>query len=130
MVLANVPLALAVHPGVPARSAKELAALIKDKPGELFYGQGNIVSKVGTEAFAPAAGGRMVEIPYKGSALSTQALAAGEVKVTIDPIVSLLPHLQGNKVRVLAMTGSRRSAAFPTCVGRCRRRARPRSTRW
>ncbi|MFM2058573.1 MAG: hypothetical protein RLY71_2958 [Pseudomonadota bacterium] len=113
MVIANVPLALAVNQTLPVRSAKDLAVLIRAKPGEMFYGQGNIVSKVGTEAFALAAGGKMVEIPYKGSALSTQALAAGEVKVTIDPIVSLLPYVQANKVRVLAMTGSKRSPAFP-----------------
>jgi tripartite-type tricarboxylate transporter receptor subunit TctC len=113
MIVANVPLALAVHPSVPARTAHELAALIKAKPNELFYGQGNILSKVGAEAFALAAGGKMTEVPYKGSAQTTQALIAGEVKVSIDPIVSLLPYLQAGKVRVLAMTGSRRSAAFP-----------------
>jgi tripartite-type tricarboxylate transporter receptor subunit TctC len=113
MVIANVPLALAVNPAVPARTAKELAALIKAKPDELMYGQANILSRVGTEAFALAAGGKMTGIPYKGSSGSTQALLTGEVNVTIDPIVSLLPHMQAGKVRVLAMTGSRRAAAFP-----------------
>jgi len=113
MIVANVPLALAVHPSVPARTAQELAALIKAKPAETFYGQGNIVAKVATEAFALAAGGKMTEVPYKGSAPTTQALIAGEVKVTIEPIVSLLPYVQAGKVRILAMTGSRRSAAFP-----------------
>ena len=113
MVIANVPLALAVHPSVPARTAPELAALIKAKPNELLYGQGNILSRVGTEAFAVAAGGKMTGIPYKGSAQSTQALLTGEVHVTIDPIISLLPHMQAGKVRVLAMTGSRRASAFP-----------------
>jgi tripartite-type tricarboxylate transporter receptor subunit TctC len=113
MVIANVPLALAVHPSVPARTAQEFAALIKAKPGEFFYGQGNILSKVGIEAFALAAGGKLTEVPYQGSAQSTQALIAGEVKSSIDPLVSLLPYVQAGKARVLAMTGSHRADAFP-----------------
>ena len=113
MVIANVPLGLVVHQSVPARTAQELAALIKAKPNELFYGQGNILSKVGTEAFAMAAGGKMTEVGYKGSAQTTQALLAGEVKVTIDPIVSVMPYVPSGKVRVVAMTGARRSPAFP-----------------
>lgn len=113
MTIANVPLAVAVHPSVPVHNIKELASLIKAKPSEIFYGQGNIISKVGTEALALAAGGKMTEVPYKGSAQSTQALIAGEVKLTLDPIVSLHPYMQAGKVRVLAMTGSKRSPAFP-----------------
>jgi tripartite-type tricarboxylate transporter receptor subunit TctC len=113
MVIANVPLALVVHPSVPVKNAQELAALIKAKPNELFYGQANIVAKVATEAFSTAAGGKMTEVAYKGSTPSIQALLAGEVKVTIEPVASVLPHVQAGKMRALAVTDSRRSTAFP-----------------
>lgn len=113
MVIANVPLSLNVNASVPVKTAQELAHLIKAKPKDLFYGQGNIVSKVATEAFSSAAGGSMTEVPYRGSAATVQALLANEVKVTIDPIVSVAPYISSGKIRVLAMTGSARSAAFP-----------------
>jgi tripartite-type tricarboxylate transporter receptor subunit TctC len=113
MVIANVPLSLAVHESVPARNVRELAALIKSRPDDLPYGQGNIISKVAMEAFAAAAGGKLTEVPYKGSAASTQALMNGEVKMTIDPLISHMPLAQAGKIRVLAVTGSTRSQAFP-----------------
>lgn len=113
MVIANVPLALTINSSVPAKNAQEFAALIKAKPTEYFYGQGNILSKVATEAFALAAGGKMTEVPYKGSAPTVQALLSGEVKATIDPIIAMAPHMNSGKIRVLAMTGSKRANAFP-----------------
>jgi tripartite-type tricarboxylate transporter receptor subunit TctC len=76
-LIVNNPLALVVHPSVPAKTAKELADYIKANPGKLFYGQANIVAKVATEAFAAAAGGKMVEVPYKGSTQNVQDLILG-----------------------------------------------------
>jgi len=113
MLVANVPLALAVHPSLPVSTAQDLATLIRQKPGEVFYGQANVVSKVATEAFARAAGGKMTEVAYKGSAPSIQAIIAGEVKVTVEPVIGLLPHVQAGRLRALAVTGAKRSPAFP-----------------
>ncbi len=93
--------------------AQELAALIRSKPGEIFYGQANIVAKVATEAFSMAANGKMTEIAYKGSTPNVQALLVGEVKVAIEPVATVLPHVQAGKLRALAVTDSRRSSAFP-----------------
>jgi tripartite-type tricarboxylate transporter receptor subunit TctC len=112
-VIANVPLALVVHPSVDAKSAKELADFIRGNPGKLFYGQANIVAKVATEAFSAAAGGKMVEVPYKGSTPNVQDLVLGRVQVSIEPVATVLPHVQAGKLRALAVTDSRRSKAFP-----------------
>jgi tripartite-type tricarboxylate transporter receptor subunit TctC len=112
-VIANVPLALVVHPSVNAKSAKELADYIKANPGKLFYGQANIVAKVATEAFSLAAGGKMVEVPYKGSTPNVQDLVLGRVQVSVEPVATVLPHVQAGKLRALAVTDSRRSKAFP-----------------
>ena len=112
-VIANVPLALVVHPSVEAKTAKDLADFIRANPDKLFYGQANIVAKVATEAFSRAAGGKMVEVPYKGSTPNVQDLILGRVQVSIEPVATVLPHVQAGKLRALAVTDSRRSKAFP-----------------
>lgn len=112
-LIANNPLALVVHPSVPANTAKELADYIKANPGKLFYGQANIVAKVATEAFAAAAGGKMVEVPYKGSTPNVQDLILGRVQVAIEPVATVLPFVKDGKLRALAVTDAQRSKAFP-----------------
>lgn len=112
-VIANVPLALVVHPSVPAKSAKELADFIRANPNKLFYGQANVIAKVATEAFSLAAGGKMVEVPYKGSAPNVQDLVIGTVQVSVEPVATVLPYTQAGKLRALAITDSRRSPVFP-----------------
>jgi tripartite-type tricarboxylate transporter receptor subunit TctC len=112
-LLVNNPLALVVHPSVSAKTAKELADYIKANPGKLFYGQANIVAKVATEAFAAAAGGKMVEVPYKGSTQNVQDLLLGRVQVSIEPVATILPYVKEGKLRALAVTDSQRSKAFP-----------------
>jgi tripartite-type tricarboxylate transporter receptor subunit TctC len=113
MVVADLATALVVHPSVPVKSVGELAALIKANPNRYFYGQGNILSKVALEAFAQAAGGKMTEVPYKGGGPSVQALLAGEVQVLTAPADAVAPFVKEGRLRQLAMTGARRSAAFP-----------------
>jgi tripartite-type tricarboxylate transporter receptor subunit TctC len=112
-LIANVPLALVVHPSLPASNTRELAEYIRANPNKLFYGQGNIVAKVATEAFAAAVGGKMTEVAYRGSAPTIQELLRGEVKLAVEPVAGLLPHVQAGKLRVLAVTDSRRSPVFP-----------------
>jgi len=112
-LIVNNPLALVVHPSVPAKTAKELADYIKANPDKLFYGQANIVAKVATEAFAAAAGGKMVEVPYKGSTQNVQDLILGRVQVAIEPVATVLPYVKEGKLRALAVTDSQRSKAFP-----------------
>jgi tripartite-type tricarboxylate transporter receptor subunit TctC len=112
-VVANVPLALVVHPSVEAKTAKELADFIKANPDKLFYGQANIVAKVATEAFSRAVGGKMTEVAYKGSTPNVQDLVVGRVQVSIEPVATVLPHVQTGKLRALAVTDSKRSPVFP-----------------
>jgi tripartite-type tricarboxylate transporter receptor subunit TctC len=112
-LIVNNPLALVVHPSVPAKTAKELADYIKANPGKLFYGQANIVAKVATEAFSAAAGGKMVEVPYKGSTPNVQDLILGRVQVSIEPVATIMPYVKDGKLRALAVTDAQRSKAFP-----------------
>jgi tripartite-type tricarboxylate transporter receptor subunit TctC len=113
MVVAEVATALAVHPSVPAENARDLAALIKAKPVQLFYGHANVLSQLALETFAYAAGGKMTAVAYKGSGPSTQGLLAGEVQVLLAPADSVAPHAKAGTLRLIGLTGTRRSAAFP-----------------
>jgi tripartite-type tricarboxylate transporter receptor subunit TctC len=111
--IANVPLSIAVHPSVPANNIKEFADYIRANPGKIFYANGNIISKVASESFARAAGGSMVEVGYKGSAQSLQDLLRGTVQMSVDPVIGVMPFVRDGKLKVLALTDSRRAAAFP-----------------
>src|SRR5262249_7681792 len=69
-LLASAPHILAVRPGLPAKSVKELIALVKAKPGQLSYGSPGVGSSshLTMELFRLSAGLELLHVPYKGSA--------------------------------------------------------------
>ena len=75
---------VAVYPGLPAHSIKELIALAKQQPGALQYGSSGIGTFVhlGGELFKMAAGIDMLHVPFKGTAPAMIDLMAGNTKVT------------------------------------------------
>jgi tripartite-type tricarboxylate transporter receptor subunit TctC len=113
--LANLPFVLVVHPDVPAHSVAELIALAKARPGAINYasvGNGSSVH-LATELFKNLAGVDLVHIAYKGSAPALQDLLAGQVSVMFVNLLSSLPSIQAGKLRLLAVTPSRRLANLP-----------------
>ena len=109
-----VPLMLASHPALPARSVKELVALAKASPGQLNYGSGGSGSSghLAMELFKSMAGVRFVHIPYKGVGPMMTDLLAGQVTLTISSAVPLSPQVRSGKLRGLAVTSPRRSPSF------------------
>ena len=110
-----LPLILIVHPSLPARSAKELIALAKQKPGQLSYASSGIGSatQMTTELFRMMAGVDIVHVPYKGSGQAMTDLISGQVGVAFDQITSSLPQVQSGKLRALAVTSAKRFASVP-----------------
>ena len=109
------PFALVVHPSVPAKSVPELIALAKAKPGELnmaSFGSGSS-SHLAGELFKAMAGVNLTHVPYKGGPPALQDLIAGRVQVMFDIISSVRAHMEGGRVRALAVTGPKRSAVAP-----------------
>lgn len=109
------PQVMVVHPSLAARSAKELAALAKAKPGQLNYsspGDGTL-SQLAFELFKMTTGSNIVQIPYKGAGLSVTAAVAGEVQASSGSAVTMLPHVTSGRLRAIASTGKRRSTALP-----------------
>jgi len=110
-----VPLMMAASPSLAAKSVKELIALAKAKPGQINYasaGSGSS-SHLAMELFKTMAGVSMTHIPYKGTGPLITDLIAGQVGVTIASAVPLSPQVKAGRLRGLAVTSPKRSAAFP-----------------
>lgn len=111
----SVPLMMASAPTLPVKSVKELIALAKSKPDQLNYasaGSGSS-SHLAMELFKPMADVRMTHIPYKGTGPLITDLMTGQVNVTIASAVPLSPQVKAGRLRGLAVTSPKRSAAFP-----------------
>ena len=109
------PLYLVVNPAVPAANVRELIALAKAQPGKLSFasiGQGGSIHLAG-ELFRSMAGLDMTHVPYKGSAPALIDVIGGQVSLMFDAGVSALPQVRAGKLRGLAVTSAKRSAAAP-----------------
>ena len=106
---------LVVHPGVPAKSVKQLIALAKARPGKLNYasaGNGNATHLAG-ELFNIMAGVKTVHVPYKGGGPAKTELLGGQVDFMFHNMTAVLGDAQAGRLRALAVTGPRRSPAAP-----------------
>jgi tripartite-type tricarboxylate transporter receptor subunit TctC len=114
-MIAKAPLVLAVHPSVPARSAKELVALAARLPGKLNYSSagagGN--NHYAASLFASAAGVSLTHIPYKGVAPAAVALVSGEVEMLFASSPAIGPQVKAGRLRALGVTSLQPSPLLP-----------------
>ena len=104
---------MVVHPSVPAKSVPEFIALAKAKPGQLNYASTGANNLLAMEQFNYMAGVKTVNIAYKGTGQAVQALLSGEVQAfIISPLVGL-PQVKAGKLRVIGVTGLKRSPTLP-----------------
>jgi len=106
---------LVTHPSLPVRSVKELVAMAKAKPGQLTYASGGTgqSSHLSMELLALMAGIRMVHIPYKGAGPAMADVIGGQVSMQFLAPPPAIPQINAGKLRGLAVSGSKRSAALP-----------------
>ena len=110
-----VPLMLVVSPSLPVKTMKELVAYGKANPGKLSFassGPGGAPHFSG-ELFKTMAGIEMVHIPYKGSTLAHPDLLSGRTSLMFDTVAAINAQVKSDKVRALAVTTAKRSAAAP-----------------
>jgi tripartite-type tricarboxylate transporter receptor subunit TctC len=113
--VAVVPNVIVLHPSVKANSLAEFVALAKATPGRYDYaslGSGT-AAHLGMEMFKRTAGVFLVHIPYRGSAPAVADLIGGQVQVMMDGLPSALPHVRAGRLKALAITSLKRSAAAP-----------------
>lgn len=106
---------LAVHPGVPARTVRELIDYAKANPRKVNFASAGIGSgsHLASEYFRTVAGIDIVHVPYKGTGNALQDLVADNVQMTIDSMAALLPSIKAGSLRALAVTTLDRSPNLP-----------------
>ena len=112
-LLAESQTVLVVHPSVPAKSVAELVALAKAKPGTLNFGStgaGGLSHLVG-ELLKSSTGTQMTHIAYKGTGPATNDLLGGQIQLMFND--TSVPHVKADKLRALAVTGTKRWADLP-----------------
>jgi len=107
--------ALVVHPSLPVNSVKELIALAKKKPGEIFYSSSGIggFPHMNTELFKLMTGVNMTHVPFKGGGPAIADTVAGHTQVHLGSLPTEMPHIRGGKLKVLAVGGKKRNPALP-----------------
>src|SRR5258708_5967224 len=106
---------LAVPASPSAKSAQELVALARERPGALNYSSAGAGSTqhLAAELFKLRTGTSIVHVPYKGSAPSIAALLAGEVQLSFINPVAVGPHVKSGRLRALAVAGAKRTELMP-----------------
>ncbi len=106
---------LVSHPSLPVKSARDVIALAKSRPGQLnFASAGNgSAGHLVMEMFRSAAGIDVVHIPYKGAGPAATEVMAGQVSLLFNNPLGSMQHVRAGRLRALAVSGSRRIAAMP-----------------
>ena len=113
--LIETPQIMGVHEDMPVKTVAELIAYAKANPGKISWG----TQGVGTaphllaELFKLETKTNVVIVPYRGTAPMLAAIVAGEIQMVVDPMTTVLPHIQSGKVRALTVAGDTRSPKLP-----------------
>src|SRR5262245_44029373 len=114
-MLGTGPNVVAVFPGLPVGSLKELIALAKAKPGQLNYAAAGFGSfqHLASELFKMMAGVDIVGVQFKGGGPATIDVVGGHTQMSFGSLVQALPHIRSGKLKVLAVGASKRSGILP-----------------
>jgi tripartite-type tricarboxylate transporter receptor subunit TctC len=106
---------LSVHPSMPTRTLKQFVALAKNHPGKLNYASPGVgsIAHLAFERFWAVAGIRLNQVPYKGGGPAVTDAIAGHVESIAGLISTQTPHIRAGRLRALAVTSAKRSAATP-----------------
>jgi tripartite-type tricarboxylate transporter receptor subunit TctC len=109
------PHVLLVHPSLPATTVKELVALVRASPGKYSYaspGTGQSGQLAG-ELFRLALGLDLVHVPFNGGAPAIASTIGGHTPIAFMSLPAAAASIRDGKLRALAVTSAKRSAAFP-----------------
>ncbi|MBL8324152.1 MAG: tripartite tricarboxylate transporter substrate binding protein [Rubrivivax sp.] len=113
--VASAPNLLVVNNDLPVKTVAELVVYMKANPDKLSFGSPGVGTSVhiSGELFKSLTGTKMQHVPYKGRQFAIPDLIGGQIQVMFDNMPSALPMVKEGKIRALAQTTARRSAAAP-----------------
>lgn len=110
----SLPMGIAVHPSVPAKSIRELVQLARSKPGEITYGAGaGTLHYVIGEMLRLATNIKVTPIPYQGSSQIFPALAGGHISMVVSNVAEIAPFATIGKIRAIVVTTPNRAELLP-----------------
>lgn len=107
--------AFVVHPSLPVKTVKDVIALARKHPGKLLYSSSGIggFPHMNMELFKLKTGVKMVHVPFKGGGPATADVVAGHSQLQIASLVTVMPHVQNGRLRLLATGGAKRNPRLP-----------------
>jgi tripartite-type tricarboxylate transporter receptor subunit TctC len=114
-LIATLPLALVIHPSLPAKDVRELITYAKAHPGRLNFasaGNGGPTHLTG-ELLKISALIDIVHVPYKGNAAALLDLVAGRVQIMFSNMLTSMPHVRAGKLRAIGISSAARSPQAP-----------------
>jgi tripartite-type tricarboxylate transporter receptor subunit TctC len=112
---ASSPNVLFVNPTVPAKSVKELIALIKSSPGKYSYAQPSTGSTphLSGELLKLQYGLDLVTVPFNGASLAVNSTIAGHTPIAFTALPPAIANIKEGNLRGLAVTAAKRAPALP-----------------
>ena len=106
---------LVVNAQLPVNSARELAALAKQRSNPITIGitGRGAISDLGRQLFEDAAGIKLQAVPYRGAAPAITDLLAGHLDGLFGDVPTIMAQVKAGKLKALAATSSQRSDIFP-----------------
>ena len=110
-LIVDVPSGLVVHPSLPVKNLKELIALAKARPGQLFCSSSGraTVGHMSVELLNSMAGVKITHVPYKGAGPAIIDLVAGHVQLQFSSLPLVSGHVQQERIKLIAQTGEKRA---------------------
>jgi tripartite-type tricarboxylate transporter receptor subunit TctC len=114
-IVGQNPSLLAVSSSAPFRTAAELIAAARAKPGEITYGSAGVgsIGHMATELMLSGANVQMRHVPYKGAANAAIDLAGGQIALMMSSQATLAPFLKSGKVRLVGVSSPKPHPSFP-----------------
>jgi tripartite-type tricarboxylate transporter receptor subunit TctC len=114
-MISKNPMALTVHPDLPVHSLRAFIDYARARPGQISYSVGGIGTSthLAPALLAAREGLDMLAVPYQSMPPAVAALLAGTVQMLFGNISDAIEPIRSGKVRMLAVSGEKRSAAFP-----------------
>jgi tripartite-type tricarboxylate transporter receptor subunit TctC len=113
--LSKFPNMLVAHPSTPVKTLQDVITLARAKPGQVTYASAGVATgtHMTAELLRYMTSIDLLHVPYKGGGPALTAAMGGQTQLLIGTSVGLLPHTRSGKLRAIAVTGAKRSAAAP-----------------